>query len=83
MSQKLNAAIAVIGIDIGKNSFHTGHDHCGRRHSASPTVREWSTARRSRARQWRNGQTHQRAWRAGAAHMVRLARDASIQVVEH
>jgi hypothetical protein len=22
MSQKLNAAIAVIGIDIGKNSFH-------------------------------------------------------------
>src|SRR5438067_6098415 len=30
MSQKLNAAIAVIGIDIGKNSFHTvGHDHRG------------------------------------------------------
>jgi hypothetical protein len=26
MSQKLNAAIAVIGIDIGKNSFHiVGH----------------------------------------------------------
>jgi hypothetical protein len=35
MSQKLNAAIAVIGTDIGKNSFHiVGHDHvpscCGR-----------------------------------------------------
>src|SRR5437867_3021419 len=30
MSQKLNAAIAVIGIDIGKNSFHiVGHDHRG------------------------------------------------------
>jgi hypothetical protein len=30
MSQKLNAAIAVIGIDIGKNSFHLmGHDHRG------------------------------------------------------
>ena len=30
MSQKLNAAIAVIGIDIGKNAFHlVGHDHRG------------------------------------------------------
>jgi len=30
MSQKLKAAIAVIGIDIGKNSFHlVGHDHRG------------------------------------------------------
>jgi len=30
MSQKLNAAIAVIGIDIGKNSFHlVGHDRRG------------------------------------------------------
>jgi hypothetical protein len=30
MSQKLNAATAVIGIDIGKNSFHiVGHDHRG------------------------------------------------------
>jgi transposase len=30
MSQKLHAAIAVIGIDIGKNSFHiVGHDHRG------------------------------------------------------
>jgi len=28
MSQKLNAAIAVIGVDIGKNSFHVvGQDH--------------------------------------------------------
>src|ERR1700736_6941560 len=31
MSQKLNAAIAVIGIDIGKNSFHiVRHDHARR-----------------------------------------------------
>ena len=30
MSPKLNAAIAVIGIDIGKNSFHVvGHDKRG------------------------------------------------------
>ncbi len=30
MSQKVNAAIAVIGIDIGKNSFHVvGQDHRG------------------------------------------------------
>ena len=30
MSDKLNSAIAVIGIDIGKNSFHVvGHDQRG------------------------------------------------------
>ena len=30
MSEKLNSAIAVIGIDIGKNSFHVvGHDERG------------------------------------------------------
>ena len=30
MSQKFNTAIAVIGIDIGKNSFHVvGHDERG------------------------------------------------------
>ena len=30
MSEKLNAAIAVIGIDFGKNSFHlVGHDPRG------------------------------------------------------
>jgi len=30
MSQTLNAVIAVIGIDIGKNSFHiVGHDESG------------------------------------------------------
>jgi transposase len=29
MSQKLHSAIAVIGIDIGKNSFHVGHDQRG------------------------------------------------------
>jgi transposase len=30
MSQKSSSAIAVVGIDIGKNSFHVvGHDRCG------------------------------------------------------
>ena len=30
MSQKLDTSPAVIGIDIGKNSFHiVGHNHCG------------------------------------------------------
>ena len=30
MSQKLESAIAVVGIDIGKNSFHVvGHDERG------------------------------------------------------
>jgi transposase len=39
MSQKLNAVIAVIGIDIGKNSFHiVGHDH----HGAIVLRQKWS-----------------------------------------
>jgi hypothetical protein len=39
LSQKLNAAIAVIGIDIGKNSFHiVGHDH----HGAIVLRQKWS-----------------------------------------
>ena len=39
MSQRLNPAIAVIGIDIGKNSFHiVGHDH----HGAIVLRQKWS-----------------------------------------
>jgi transposase len=39
MSQKLNSAIAVIGIDIGKNSFRlVGHDKRG----AIVPRRKWS-----------------------------------------
>ena len=39
MSQKLNSAIAVIGIDIGKNSFRlVGHDKRG----AIVLRRKWS-----------------------------------------
>jgi transposase len=39
MSQKLESTIAVIGIDIGKNSFHiVGHDECG----AIVLRRKWS-----------------------------------------
>ena len=42
MSQKLNAAIAVIGIDIGKNSFHiVGLDRRGCDGAASEVV-AWS-----------------------------------------
>jgi hypothetical protein len=42
MSQKLNAAIAVIGIDIGKNSFHVvGHDQRG----AIVLRQKWSRGR--------------------------------------
>jgi transposase len=41
MSQNLNSAIAVIGIDIGKNSFHVvGLDGRGAR-----VLRQWSRAR--------------------------------------
>jgi transposase len=39
MSQKLETAIAVIGIDIGKNSFHVvGHD----KHGALVLRQKWS-----------------------------------------
>ena len=39
MSQKLNSAIAVIGIDIGKNSFHVvGHDRARCDRAASEVV---------------------------------------------
>ena len=42
MSQTLNTAIAVIGIDIGKNSFHiVGHD----KHGAIVLVRNGRVAR--------------------------------------
>jgi transposase len=42
MSQRLNAAIAVIGIDIGKNSFHiVGHDHRGAMTRSGSTRRDW------------------------------------------
>jgi hypothetical protein len=41
MSQKLDAAIAVIGIDIGKNSFHIATCNC-----LSTWASEWGKARR-------------------------------------
>jgi hypothetical protein len=45
MSQKSDCAIAVIGIDIGKNSFHVvGHDQRG----AIVLRQKWSRARRVR-----------------------------------
>ena len=51
MSQTLNAAIAVIGIDIGKNSFHiVGHDVaplcCARNGHAGALHRGFRTCRR-------------------------------------
>ena len=51
MSQKFNTAIAVIGIDIGKNSFHVvGHDERGAimlRQKCPPTPTECYRSRRS------------------------------------
>ena len=41
MSQKPNTAIAVIGIDIGKNSFHVVGPRCARRHRAAAKVVAW------------------------------------------
>jgi transposase len=42
MSHKLNSAIAVSGIDIGKNSFHVvGHDQRG----AIVLRQKWSAGR--------------------------------------
>jgi hypothetical protein len=53
MSQKLNAAIAVIGIDIGKNSFHivvrisVVPSCCGRSGHAARSKRGSPTCRRA------------------------------------
>jgi hypothetical protein len=53
MSQKLHSAIALIGIDIGKNSFHVvGHDHtvrscCGRSGHADKWKRGSPTCHRA------------------------------------
>jgi transposase len=41
MSQTSNTAIAVIGIDIGKNSFHVVGPRCARRHRAAAKVVAW------------------------------------------
>ena len=50
MSEKLNSAIAVIGIDIGKNSFHVvGHDARGAINAAAKVV-AWPSG--SAARQY-------------------------------
>src|SRR6266481_8384600 len=60
MSHKLNSAIAVIGIDIGKNSFHVvGHDKRG----AIMLRQKWSrgTARQSVAVSNRYGGLRRRA----------------------
>ena len=46
MSQTLKTTVAVVGIDIGKNSFHVvGHDERG----AIVLRQKWSPAR------WRHG----------------------------
>ena len=53
MSQTQNAAIAVVGIDIGKNSFHiVGHYERGA--IVLPDIFTVST-RRLLSRRWRNG----------------------------
>ncbi|MDB5553460.1 MAG: transposase [Rhizobium sp.] len=50
MSQTPNTAIAVIGIDIGKKSFHIVVQRCARRHRAAAKVVAWPS--RSAARQY-------------------------------
>jgi hypothetical protein len=51
MSHKLNS-IVVIGIDIGKNSFHiVGQD----RRSAKIGVEPWCCARSGRVARWKRG----------------------------
>jgi len=46
MSQTPNTAIAVIGIDIGKNSFPRRGPRCARRHRAAAKVVAWAKWRR-------------------------------------
>ena len=68
MSQTQNAAIAVVGIDIGKNAFHiVGHDDRG----AIVLRQRWSRARSRPAlpicrRAWS-------AWKPASAHIISVA----------
>jgi transposase len=51
MYQKLKTAIAVVGIDIGKNSFHVvGLD----KHGAIALRQKWSCARHADEVRWRS-----------------------------
>ena len=65
MSQTPNTAIAVIGIDIGKNSFHV----CGPR-CAAPS----HCGKNGRVAKWKRGsQTYRLAWSAwkpASAHIT-------------
>ena len=68
MSQTPNTAIAVIGIDIGKNSFHVvGHDARG----AIVLRQKWSRGR------WKRGSRIYRrvglAWRPALARTISVA----------
>ena len=67
MSQKLESTIAVIGIDIGKNSFHiVGHDERG-----AIVLRQ----------KWSRGQVEARfaniprrsVWKPASAHIISVA----------
>jgi hypothetical protein len=64
MSEKLNSAIAVIGIDVGKNSFHVvGHDRRGAIVLRSEVVARTggNTGRQSAAVPYRHGGLRRRA----------------------
>jgi len=69
MSQTQNAAIAVVGIDIGKNSFHiVGHDERG----AIVLRQKWSRGQVEAALP-----TCRRAWSAWKPASVRIILAAS------
>ena len=68
MSQKLNSAIAVIGIDIGKNSFHlVGQDRRG-----ALVLRQ-----SGRAAKWKRGSPMYRrassGWKPASARIISVA----------
>ena len=68
MSQKFNTAIAVIGIDIGKNSFHVvGHDERG----AIMLRQKWS--RGQVAARFANMPPCRSAWRPASVRITSVA----------
>ena len=73
MSQTLNTTIAVVGIDIGKNSFHVvGHDERG-----AIVLRQ-----KGRVARWMHGlPTCRRAWSAWRPASVHIISVASLKLL--
>jgi hypothetical protein len=78
MSDKLNSAIAVIGIDIGKNSFHlVGHDKRG----AIMLRQKWSRGRSAAEQGYERAPVHSITSSARASTVAGMSRPSALAVL--